>query len=31
MVEIENIPAEEALRTAKETAQKALDQYWASK
>jgi len=31
MVEIENIPAEEALRIAKETAQKALDQYWASK
>ena len=31
MVEIENIPAKEALGIAKETAQKALDEYWASK
>lgn len=30
MVEIENIPAKEALGTAKETAQRALDEYWAT-
>lgn len=31
MVEIENIPAKEALGIARETSQKALDEYWASK